>query len=123
MSAQIGRGGSGRQLGEIVLHHASVDADNDYSHRVLVREFEVFSLTFFGPLPLRGSNVGVSGLGQHPVQRPPTTGSGVLPAQIPGQLDGLITTYAVYEHPETGLRRVVAHANAGQDGENDDKNG
>ena len=72
------------------------------SYWVFVKELERFPLTFFMPLPLQNTVVDVSGLRQRSVRRIPAAGSGIFPAQIPGQPARLIITYLVHEHAPDG---------------------
>ena len=123
MPVQIGCSGSGQQFGKVVLHYTTIDAGDDNSYWIFVEELEGSSLIFFMPLPLRNPVVDVSGLRQRSVDRFPATGTGIFPTQTPGEPICLIITYLVYEHTQAGLRRVVAHGDADQDGKNDDTDG
>ena len=123
-SLQLERDRSGWQFGQIVPYNKSIEAGDDDSHLVPVEELRRGPLLPFGvPLPLPYSIVEVTGLEQSPVHRSPATCGGVLPTQFTGQLGCLIIAYSVYEHAQTGLRRVVAYTDARQDGEDDDKDG
>ena len=53
MPVQIGCGGSGQQLGQVVLHYTTVDTGDDDSYWIFVEDLEGSSLTFFMPLPLQ----------------------------------------------------------------------
>ena len=120
-AVQIGGGGPGWQPGQVVHHHPSIDVDNDDPYRVPVEELGGFSFALFGMLLPGNSVVDVSGLRQRSVHRSPATGAGVRPAQVPGQPACLVIAYFVHERPQAVLGRVVAHADADQNGENDDK--
>ena len=77
-------------------------------------------LTAFVPFSLRSCTVDISGLGQCSVRGCPPAGGGVFPAETLGQFHGFVTANLVHEDAQAGLGGVIAHANAGQDGEHDD---
>ena len=85
-----------------------------------MKRLDVFSLPLFGPLPLLCFSVAVSCLGQCPFHRLPAAAGAIRPAQIPRQLHRLVIADPVYEHAQTVLRRIVAHTDADQDGQQDD---
>ena len=65
--------------------------------------------------------VDVSSLGQRPVHRLPATGRGVLATQTQGQATRLVIAYLVHERAQARLRGAIAHHDADDNGQKDDK--
>ena len=121
VSVQAGCVSPGFQLGQVVFHDTSIDIGDDDSYEVVVKELEGFPLAFLRMLLSGNFVVDVPGFVEGCVHRSPATGAGVLPAQVPGQLVRLVIAYLFNEHTQALLRRIIAHANGGQDREDNDE--